>query len=106
MEGHTFRMKPVFVEAFQMTVRRMERNDDWPEWLRLAWISDPYRPGGLSRSKREPLLLALVLPCGTQRRVEPNDWIVRHDGGRLELMAAREFKETFERVGEPAVAHV
>lgn len=42
-----FRKKPVVIEAFQMTKERRVSNDDWPDWMLLAWQLERETPGSL-----------------------------------------------------------
>lgn len=36
-----YRKKPVVIEAFQMTKERRWDNSEWPNWLNMAWNSEP-----------------------------------------------------------------
>ena len=38
--NHSYRKKPVVIQAFQMTKERRSDNKDWPEWLNVAWNKD------------------------------------------------------------------
>ena len=51
-----YAMKPVIVEAFQMTEERRHDNSEWPQWLHEAWNKERHvrgslhpfnRPGGI-----------------------------------------------------------
>lgn len=102
---HAYRKKPVVVRAFQMTASRMENNGDWPNWLHHAWNVEQGKRGALWRCNHEPMQLCIGTLEGTMR-VDPNDWIIRGLAGELYPCKPEIFEASYERVEEPAVAHV
>lgn len=44
---HSYRKKPVVVQAFQMTRERRASNAEWPAWMHEAWNKDHNEPGAL-----------------------------------------------------------
>jgi hypothetical protein len=47
MSKNTYRKKPVVVEAFQLTKETRWDNSDWPEWMHMAWNTNPGEMGAL-----------------------------------------------------------
>lgn len=44
---HSYRKKPVVIQAFQMTRERRASNAEWPAWMHEAWNKDSEEPGAL-----------------------------------------------------------
>lgn len=38
--NYKFQKRPIIIEAFQMTKTRRWDNQDWPNWLNMAWNED------------------------------------------------------------------
>ena len=113
------------VEAFQMTKERLESNvdwramsappKDWPKWLCEACGKNAFQAGSLSVWEwaasggrrlmlRKELLSFLPDADGVVRldrnavAVEEGDWIVREEGGELDVWSDEEFKTAFEPI--------
>jgi len=98
-----FRKKPVVIEAFQMTKERRWDNSDWPNWLHLAWNSEPSE-GAVWIDNDDPKRERLF--CGTLEGVhiiDWDDWIIQGVKGELYPCKPDIFEMTYEPVqGEGA----
>lgn len=101
---HKYRKKPVVIEAFQMTRERRWDNSEWPEWLHMAWNSEPSEgalwpnPGCPPDPDHES---AAELVCGTLEGVHRIDWddfIIQ--GVKNEIYPCKPdiFVQTYEKV--------
>ena len=93
---HTYRKRPLIVEAFQMTSERQESNVDWPQWLHYAWNKDPNEEGCLHRVNG---ILCLQM-LDNRLTVFDDDWIVLGVDGELYPCSPSAFDKTYDRVGE------
>lgn len=100
MTDHTYRKKPVVIEAFQMTRERANDNTDWPQWLHEAWNLPPYLPGAVFRAWRHlPNVrdeLAVQTLEGTHL-VSHDDWVIRGVKGELYCCKPDIFDLTYEK---------
>lgn len=94
-----FRKKPVVIEAFQMTAKNRESNENWPQWAHDAWNKAPHEPGSLAPVAGARRLTILTLE-GIHDVIE-DDWIVRGIKGELYPVKPDIFEATYEPVGEP-----
>ena len=95
-----YRKKPVVVEAFQMTRERRWNNYDWPEWMNMAWNSEPSE-GAVWIDPDDPQKENLV--CGTLEgvhRIDWDDWIIKGVKGELYPCKPDIFELTYEEVKE------
>ena len=80
-----YRRKTGAIDAFQMTVARRLRNDDWPRWMHDAWQADDkpnsIRPAEYPASDGTDQLM--IITTGGSCRVAFGDWIIRDDDGSL-----------------------
>ena len=100
--NYKWRKKPVVIEAFQMTEARRHNNVNWPNWLHLAWNTEPGE-GSLYIDPDDPERQRLCI--GTLEgvhRVAWGDWIIR--GGKGELYPCKPdiFEATYERTDDGA----
>jgi len=75
-----YRKKPVVIEAFQMTIKRMENDVDWPKWLIAA--------RDLDTDKRNSLFLDVhnnmrIMTLEGAHFVTPGDFIIQGVQGEL-----------------------
>lgn len=93
--NYRFRKKPVEIEAFQMTLERIENNVDWPEWLHEAWQKDRSVPGAFWRA--EDGTLAITTLEGVHA-VSLNDFIIQGVKGELYPCKPDIFAATYTEV--------
>ena len=98
---HSYRKKPVVIEAYQMTIYRRQNNFDWPNWLHEAWNKEVTQIGSLfpsdwpnSDGKDELKINTLE---GVMR-VSFNDWIIRGVNGEIYPCKPDIFEKTYEKV--------
>lgn len=92
-----YQLKPVVVEAFQMTKETGRDNRDWPEWLHEAWNKGRRDAGAFFRMPAGSDDLYLVEKNKSQPiHVAPGDWIIRHADGSLSHCKRSVFEETYE----------
>ena len=71
--NYKFRKKPLTIEAFQMTKERRWDNIDWPQWLNIAWNTEP-RVGGMWCSYKEDESTQETLYIGTPEGIYKISW--------------------------------
>ena len=93
------------IEAFQITEETRWNNEDWPEWLHMAWNMEPSEVGSV-----DPLNMCppeLVLPEGAiliistlegKQVVMENDFIIRGVQGELYPCKPDIFWQTYEEM--------
>jgi hypothetical protein len=97
---HSWRKKPVVIQAFQMTEARRLSNVDWPEWLNAAWNREAGEEGALYIDERDPQRLALMIgTLESPHEVTWNDWIVQGVKGELYPVKPDIFLALHERAG-------
>ena len=94
-----FKKKPVVVEAFQMTEDRRRDNQDWPEWLNVAWNKSQGEPGAVfpvdfPNSDGTDQLAIHTLEG--QHLVGFGDWIIQGIQGELYPCKPDIFAATYE----------
>lgn len=92
-----YRKKPVVIEAFQMTEARCTNNEDWPEWMNIAWNKERGAPGSLYPT--EEGTGDGTVSIGTlegQHLVSWGDWIIRGVKGELYPCKPDIFEATYE----------
>ena len=96
------RKKPVVVDVFQMTRERRWDNAEWPQWLHMAWNTDPGK-GSLwcepDSADSERLF------CGTLEgalAIDWGDWIIRGVEGEVYPCKPSVFEATYDIVGPDA----
>jgi len=100
--NHKYRMKPLVIEAFQMTQERRADNTDWPDWLNQAWQKNHTEIGSLTPAGypcsdgTDQLLIHTV--AGFHDVVGWDDWIIRDVTGEFRLCKPDIFAATFEEV--------
>ena len=95
---HTYRKKPVVIEAFQMTLERRWDKSDWPNWLHEAWNTEG--EGSLfidpdHNTDRDQFCIGTLEGV---HRVSWNDWIIRGVKGELYACKPDIFDQTYEAV--------
>lgn len=93
-----YRKKPVVIEAFQMTHARRWDNSEWPNWLNVAWNTEPGE-GSLFIDSDDPKRELLII--GTKEgvhRVTWDDWIIQGVQGELYPCKPDIFEATYEQV--------
>lgn len=93
-----YRRKPVIVDVFQMTKERRWDNSEWPEWLHMAWNSEPGE-NALWIDPDDPEKERIV--CGTLEgvhRIEWDDWIIEGTEGELYPCKPHIFPNIYEKV--------
>ena len=101
---HTYRTKPVAVEAFQITLQTRWVNKDWPKWLHQAWQKDhgegaiwpnPDRLTNPDYNSADGLVLGV---SGGVVYIELDDWIVHDSTGELFVCKPDIFERTYEAI--------
>lgn len=93
-----YRKKPVEIEAFRMTERRMRDNEDWPNWLHAAWNGNRGEPGTVQlddATKLDNRRFEVVTLEGVMA-VNPGDWIIKGIAGELYPCKDDIFRATYE----------
>ena len=87
--NYKFRKKPIIIEAFQMTKERRWSNEDWPDWLNMAWQK---RPGENAMWANPDFpndpdnYSPAELVCGTLEgvhKIDWDDWIIQGVKGEI-----------------------
>ncbi len=98
-----YRKKPVVIEAFQMTKERRWNNEDWPNWLHMAWNTNG--EGGVwpnpDDDNAKGYKSAERLVCGTLEGVHiinTNDFIIKGIKGEIYSCKPDIFEQTYEKV--------
>ena len=94
---HTYRKKPVVIEAFQMTLDRRWDNSDWPNWLNEAWQMDGGEGSLFISLDHNPDKSKLCI--GTLEGVHNvtwDDWIIRGVQGEIYACKPDIFEQTYE----------
>ena len=96
-----FRKKPIVIEAFQMTERRMRElgRKDWPKWLIEAEKKDRKEVGffGIT-TEGEFYIRTLENQTGNALIVSAGDWIIQGINGELYPCKPDIFEKTYEAV--------
>ena len=95
-----YRKKPVVIEAFQMTKERRWDNSEWPNWLHIAWNTDPGE-GSVWIDPNDASGQRLV--CGILEgvyRIDWNDWIIQGIKGEIYPCKPDIFEQTYDKVEE------
>jgi hypothetical protein len=99
-----YRKKPIEIEAFQMTLERRWDNSEWPQWLHMAWNTEPGEgsvwidPDATIAEGRES---ANELVCGTLEGVHKitfGDYIIQGVKGEIYPCKPDIFELTYERI--------
>jgi hypothetical protein len=95
----TFTLKPVEIEAFQMTEAARKDRKSWPDWLQEAW-EKPNAEMGSIWPQNYPIEtgeenLVMRVREGTAF-VQWGDVIIRYPDGRLAHRKAEVFLDTFD----------
>ena len=102
-----FRKKPVVIEAFQMTLKRMENNSDWPGWLHEAWNKEPDEPGSLRPwGEISPDIAIVIETLEGSMIAEPDDWIIQGIKGELYPCKPDIFEATYDRVTDDVITKI
>ena len=88
-----YRKKPVVIEAFQMTKGRRWDNSEWPEWLHIAWTTDPEEEGSLFCFGRGELLYITTLEG--RHEVTFDDYIIQGVHGEIYPCKPKIFHATY-----------
>jgi len=91
--------RPVAIEAFQMTKERRWDNQDWPDWLNIAWQKDPSEGAVWCENGGEQLY------CGTLEGVHTitfDDFIIKGVSGEIYPCKPDIFKNTYYTESEYA----
>lgn len=100
-----YRKKPVVIEAFQMTKERRQNNEDWPEWLNLAWNKDSNVEGAIYPSlyhDSDGIDELVIYTKEGRLLVSFDDFIIKGVQGELYTCKPDIFEETYEPVTEQA----
>lgn len=103
---HTYRKKPVVIEAFQMTAERHENRAEWPAWLEDAYQSGLNAAGaGMSPEPGDMYLdpntyTYGILTLEGAHRVSKDDWIIKGVAGELYPCKPDIFAATYDKEGE------
>ena len=93
------------VEAFQMTEARMRVRDEWPDWLRAAYMERTFEYCCPECMRDDPKWMMNLWVCPWDRRLEPiypDHWII-YENGRIEgACRPASFEATWEPLEEPA----
>ena len=93
-----FRKKLVTVEAFQMTLGRMQSNLDWPHWLHEAWNREVGHSGRFfSHDIDGQLIRFMIHTLEGYHVVSIDDWIVKNIAGELYTYKPEIFEELYEK---------
>lgn len=90
-----YRKKPVVISAFQMTKERRWDNSEWPNWLHLAWNTDPSEGAMWCEDGGEALF------CGTLEgvhKIDFDDFIIQGVKGEIYPCKPDIFEMTYEPV--------
>jgi hypothetical protein len=97
-----YRKLPVVIEAFQMTRKRRDNNNDWPDWLNAAWLRAPEKPSAAFPTVRgDPNSTMSIRTLEGVHEVSHDDWILQGVKGELYPCKPDIFDLTYEAVEEP-----
>ena len=99
--NHSYRKKPVMVEAFQMTEARRQDNSEWPGWLNKAWNGSHGEPGTVFPSKfpnSDGTDELKVCTLEGDHLVSFGDYIIQGVKGELYPCKPDIFEATYEKV--------
>ena len=99
--GDRYRKIPVVIEAFQMTKERRQDNQDWPNWLHVAWNKPRGVQGSLYCKDYPNSDGTDRLRIGTlegEYNVSWDDFIIRGVKGEIYACKPDIFEQTYERV--------
>lgn len=102
---HTFRKKPIDIQAFQMTRDRRDNRGDWPAWLVEASNKNRTEPGALFIAPTvydEPYFKINTLEG--EHTVTWNDWIVQGVKGEVYPIKPDIFAESYFAVNANPIA--
>lgn len=91
-----YRKKPVVIEAFQMTKERRYDNQDWPNWLNMAWNEDIGKQGAMYCIDAGEELFIKTLEG--VHDITWNDWIIQGIKGEIYPCKPDIFELTYEAV--------
>ncbi len=96
--------KAIPVNAFQMTLARMNDNEDWPEYLCEAWQTDHDKEGSLRIDSMDgdQITSLSIYTLEGRHIVKPDAWIVQGPNPPHEIWAVRDdiFQATYELIEE------
>ena len=92
-DEHSYRKKPVVVQAFQLTQERWLCNDEWPYWMHKAWAYDVLYPEFVN-GERIPTIRTLE----GNHTVSIGDFIIQGVNGELYPCKPDIFEKTYEKV--------
>ena len=92
-DEHSYRKKPVVVQAFQLTQGRWLCNDEWPYWMHKAWAYDVLYPEFVN-GERIPTIRTLE----GNHTVSIGDFIIQGVNGELYPCKPDIFEKTYEKV--------
>lgn len=95
---YKFQKKPIVIEAFQMTTDRRRNNEEWPEWLHVAWQKEPNESGSLYCVNGGDQLYIHTLEG--KHTVSWNDFIIQGVNGELYPCKPDIFNLTYSKVNE------
>ena len=94
-----YRKKPIIVDAFQMTEKRIHDKSEWPDWLREAESRNTAQLGAVWLAENEFAKPAYLYRVRTRKRlavmVNINDWIIRESKTNLYVLSPADFKEEY-----------
>ena len=90
-------MKPIVIEAFQMTKESFNDNTRWPQWLHEAWTGDIllFDPNHTECNWKD-MPLVLYVRRGPPLPIEWGDWIIKGLLDGLCLCSADAFENICE----------
>lgn len=96
-----FIKKPIIIEAFQMTIARRASNEEWPNWLHMAWQKERSESGSLHptiEGTGEGTLSITTLEG--EHLVSWGDWIIRGIAGEIYPCKPEIFYATYDPISE------
>ena len=97
-----YQHKPLIVDAFQMTEKRMRDKSEWPDWVHAAWNHGPVE-GGLWLTDCSPSSRKVEdgedMVCGTPEdivRVYRDGWLIRRAGGDIDAHSDEIFNAKYK----------
>ncbi len=97
---HRYRKRSIEVEAFQMTEARRWHNNDWPNWLHLAWNLEIGVPGAFWCDVDEPHTFLHISTSEGVQNIDWDDWIIRGVEGEIYPCKPSVFEKTYEAFAE------
>ncbi len=94
-----YRKKPVVIEAFKVDEGNYKTTDNWPDWMREAFLKNREEPGAiwLEDTSRSGLKLCIQTLEGTHT-ASVNDFIIQGVNGELYPCKPDIFEKTYEEV--------